>query len=129
MRFDGSTSDDQWVRIDGIIETDMPKSRVHGAIESPTHGNVLSAALDHGATRIELAFTADWQKAYSEFNEAAAVAEAITSVKPFKLEFKQVGWFTIYSVGQMVTRNFFIKDCFFLAGDACHTHSSGPHRA
>lgn len=50
--FDGSTTEDKWVRIDGIIETNMPKSRVYGAIESPTHGNVLWAALDHGATRI-----------------------------------------------------------------------------
>jgi phenol 2-monooxygenase len=48
--FEGSTTEDKWVRIDGIIETDMPKSRVYGAIESPTHGNVLWAALDHGGT-------------------------------------------------------------------------------
>jgi phenol 2-monooxygenase len=123
--FDGNTTEDKWVRIDGIIETDMPKSRVYGAIESPTHGNVLWAALDHGATRIGFAFTAERQKAYPEFNEAAAVAEAIASVKPFSLKFKQVDWYTVYSVGQRVARNFFTKGCVFLAGDACHTHSSG----
>ena len=123
--FDGSTSEDKWVRIDGVVETDMPKTRVYGAIESPIYGNVLWAALDHGATRIGFAFTAERQKAYLDFNEAAAVAEAIASVKPFSLEFKQVDWFTVYSVGQRVARNFFIKDCVFLAGDACHTHSSG----
>lgn len=119
--FDGSTSEDKWVRIDGIIETDMPKNRVYGAIESPTHGNVLWAALDHGATRVGFAFTAERQKAYPEFNEAAAVAEAIASVKPFTLSFKQVDWYTVYSVGQRVARNFFRKECVFLAGDACHT--------
>ncbi|KAH9218954.1 FAD binding domain-containing protein [Leptodontidium sp. 2 PMI_412] len=123
--FDGSTSEDKWVRIDGAIETDMPKSRVYGAIESPTHGNVLWAALDHGATRIGFAFTAERQKAYAVFNEEAAVAEAIASVKPFSLKFKQVDWWTIYSVGQRIARNFLTKDCVFLAGDACHTHSSG----
>ena len=123
--FDGSTTEDKWVRIDGMIETNMPKSRVYGAIESPTHGNVLWAALDHGATRIGFAFTAERQRAYPEFNEAAAVAEAIESVKPFTLKFKQVDWFTVYSVGQRVARSFFSKDCIFLAGDACHTHSSG----
>ena len=123
--FDGSTSEDKWVRIDGVIETDMPKTRVYAAIESPSHGNVLWAALDHGATRIGFAFTAERQKAYPEFNEAAAVAEAIASVKPFSLKFKQVDWFTVYSVGQRIARNFFMKDCIFLAGDACHTHSSG----
>ncbi|TAQ88393.1 hypothetical protein B7494_g3250 [Chlorociboria aeruginascens] len=123
--FDGSTTEDKWVRIDGIIETDMPKCRGYGAIESPTHGNVLWVALDHGATRIGFAFTAERQKAYPEFNEEAAIAEAIASVKPFKLEFKQVDWFTVYSVGQRIARNFFVKGCVFLVGDACHTHSSG----
>ncbi|RFU34249.1 hypothetical protein B7463_g2068, partial [Scytalidium lignicola] len=123
--FDGSTSEDKWVRIDGIIETNMPKNRVYGAIESPTHGNVLWAALDHKATRIGFAFTPERQNGYAEFNEAAAVAEAIESVKPFSLTFKKVDWFTVYEVGQRIARNFFIKDSVFLAGDACHTHSSG----
>jgi len=123
--FEGNTTEDKWVRIDGVVETNMPKSRAYGAIESPTHGNVLWAALDHGATRIGFAFTIERQKAYPEFNEAAAVAEAIASVRPFTLKFKQVDWFTVYSVGQRVARNFFTKDCVFLAGDACHTHSSG----
>lgn len=123
--FDGSTSEDKWVRIDGIIETNMPKQRVYGALESPTHGNVLWAALDHGATRIGFAFTAERQNGYGEFDEAAAVAEAIASVKPFTLTFKKVDWYTVYAVGQRIARSFFVKDSVFLAGDACHTHSSG----
>lgn len=123
--FDGSSSEDKWVRIDGVIETDLPKPRTYCAIESPTHGNVLWAALDHGATRIGFAFTSERQKAYKEFNEEAAIKEAIASVKPFSLSFKQVDWWTIYVVGQRIARSFFVKDCIFLAGDACHTHSSG----
>jgi phenol 2-monooxygenase len=123
--FDGSSSPDKWVRIDGVIETDLPKPRTYCAIESPTHGNVLWAALDHGGTRIGYAFTAERQKGYPVFDEEAAVKEAIASVKPFSLKFKQVDWWTIYVVGQRIARNFFVKDCVFLAGDACHTHSSG----
>ena len=124
--FDGSMSEDKWVRIDGVVETDLPKPRSYCAIESPTHGNVLWAALDHGATRIGFAFTADRQRAYPNgFDEEAAVKEAIASVKPFNLKFKQVDWYTIYVVGQRVARHFFFKDSVFLAGDACHTHSSG----
>lgn len=90
IHFDGDSSEDKWVRIDGVVKTDMPNSRAYGAIESPTHGNVLWAPLDHGATRIGFAFTPERQKGYKEFNEAAAVKEAISSVKPFKLEFSQV---------------------------------------
>ncbi|KAF2791334.1 FAD/NAD(P)-binding domain-containing protein [Melanomma pulvis-pyrius CBS 109.77] len=123
--FDGSTTEDKWVRVDGIIETDLPKPRTYCAIESPTHGNVLWAALDHGATRIGFAFTAERQKAYPKFDQEAAVKEAIASVKPFSLSFKQVDWWTIYAVGQRIARSFFVKNCIFLAGDACHTHSSG----
>jgi phenol 2-monooxygenase len=123
--FDGSSSEDKWVRIDGVIETNLPKPRTYCAIESPTHGNVLWAALDHGATRIGFAFTAERQKAYQTFNGEAAVNEAIASVKPFNLVFKQVDWWTIYVVGQRIARSFFVDDCIFLAGDACHTHSSG----
>jgi phenol 2-monooxygenase len=123
--FDGSSSEDKWVRVDGVIETDLPKPRTYCAIESPTHGNVLWAALDHGATRIGFAFTAERQKAYPVFDEEAAVKEAIASVKPFSLKFKTVDWWTIYVVGQRIARSFFVHDCIFLAGDACHTHSSG----
>ncbi|KAK1063336.1 hypothetical protein LTR33_012308 [Friedmanniomyces endolithicus] len=101
--FEGSTTEDRW----------------------PTHGNVLWAALDHGATRIGYAFTAERAQAYEVFDEAAAVKEAIASVKPFSLEFEKVDWWTIYTVGQRVAQSFFLKDCVFLAGDACHTHSSG----
>jgi len=123
--FDGSSSEDKWVRVDGVIETDLPKPRTYCAIESPSHGNVLWAALDHGATRIGYAFTEERQKAYKNFDERAAVEEAIAAVKPFSLKFKRVDWWTIYVVGQRIARHFLVKDCVFLAGDACHTHSSG----
>jgi phenol 2-monooxygenase len=123
--FEGSSSEDKWVRVDGVIETDLPKPRTYCAIESPTHGNVLWAALDHGGTRIGFAFTAQRQKAYKVFDQDAAVKEAVASVKPFSLKFKTVDWWTIYVVGQRIASKFFVNDCIFLAGDACHTHSSG----
>ncbi|KAL5121525.1 hypothetical protein ACEQ8H_000597 [Pleosporales sp. CAS-2024a] len=125
IAFDGSSSEDKWVRVDGTVETNLPKPRSYAAIESPTHGNVLWAALDHGATRIGFAFTAERQKAYDVFDEEAAVKEAIASVKPFSLKFKTVDWWTVYVVGQRIARSFFVNGCIFLAGDACHTHSSG----
>jgi phenol 2-monooxygenase len=43
ISFDGSITEDKWVRIDGMVETDMPKSRSYGAIESKTHRNALWA--------------------------------------------------------------------------------------
>ncbi|KAI1774631.1 FAD binding domain-containing protein [Hypoxylon cercidicola] len=123
--FEGSKTEDKWVRIDGQITTNLPKPRTYCSIESPTHGNVLWAALDHGATRIGYAFTDDRINAYSNFDEAAAVQEAIAAVKPFDLKFDRVDWWTIYKVGQRIAKSFFLDECVFLAGDACHTHSSG----
>ncbi|KAI1414015.1 FAD binding domain-containing protein [Hypoxylon sp. FL1857] len=123
--FEGSASEDKWVRIDGQIKTDMPKHRSYCSIESPTHGNVLWAPLDRGATRIGYAFTDDRAKAYSKFDQDAAVEEAIAACKPFHIEIEHMDWWTIYTVGQRIAKNFFVDDCVLLAGDACHTHSSG----
>ena len=121
--FVGQAGEDKWVRIDGIVETDMPMARSYGAIESGSQ-NVLWAPLDHGATRIGYAFTREREAKYGEFTEEAAVAEAVEMMKPFSLKFKQVDWYTIYGVGQRVAKEFFSQGCILLAGDACHTHSS-----
>ncbi|KAK4504929.1 hypothetical protein PRZ48_002892 [Zasmidium cellare] len=123
--FHGTTSADKWVRIDGLVKTNVPKPRTYCSIESPTHGNVLWVGLDRGRTRIGYAFTEKHANSYEVFDEAAAIKEAKAAVKPFDLEFECVDWWTIYSVGQRIAESFFVKDCVFLAGDACHTHSSG----
>ncbi|KAI0976610.1 FAD binding domain-containing protein [Xylaria arbuscula] len=123
--FEGATSEDKWVRIDGYIKTNLPKPRTYCSIESPTHGNVLWVGLDRGATRIGYAFTDDRANAYAEFDEQAAITEAVAAVKPFTLEFERVDWWTIYTVGQRIAKHFSVNDRVFLVGDACHTHSSG----
>ncbi|KAH8166184.1 hypothetical protein CIB48_g2065 [Xylaria polymorpha] len=123
--FEGTTSEDKWVRIDGHVKTNLPKPRTYCSIESPTHGNVLWVGLDRGATRIGYAFTDDRANAYADFDEQAAIAEAIAAVKPFTLDFERVDWWTIYTVGQRIAKRFSVNDRVFLVGDACHTHSSG----
>ena len=67
------------------------------AIESKTHGNVLWAPLDHGATRIGYAFTPQIaDKYHGQVTEEIAVQEAIAAVSPFDLKFTQVHWWTLY---------------------------------
>ncbi|KEY71705.1 hypothetical protein S7711_02934 [Stachybotrys chartarum IBT 7711] len=123
--FEGDTSEDQWIRIDGIVETDMPLNRSYGAIESKTHGNVLWAPLDHGATRIGYAYTPEIAGKYPEgVTEEVAVKEALESMKPFNVKFKEVHWWTLYKIGQRIAKTF-SQDRIFLCGDAAHTHSSG----
>ncbi|KAL4944601.1 hypothetical protein BDV06DRAFT_232853 [Aspergillus oleicola] len=127
IRFCGDTSEDRWIRIDGVVETDMPITRAYGAIESKTHGNVLWAPLDHGATRIGYAYSNDIAAKYPDgVTEEVAVQEAIESMKPFKVKFKEVHWWTLYTIGQRIAETFSTKnDRVFLCGDAAHTHSSG----
>ncbi|KKY14081.1 putativedichlorophenol 6 [Phaeomoniella chlamydospora] len=123
---DGSRTEDKWVRIDGVLKhTTMPKPRSYGALESQIYGNVLWIPLDHGATRIGYSFHEERQKLYKEMNEEAFIQEAKLSVAPFEIEFERVDWASVYMVGQRVARSFWTKGCVFLAGDACHTHSSG----
>ncbi|KAI5920683.1 FAD binding domain-containing protein [Camillea tinctor] len=123
---EGSATEDRWVRVDGLVKTDLPKPRTYCAIESPTHGNVLWVALDRGTTRIGYAYTPapDEQQALL-FDQAAAVRGAIAAVKPFTLAFERVDWWTIYTVSQRVAAHFrAAHGRVLLAGDAAHTHSS-----
>jgi phenol 2-monooxygenase (NADPH) len=101
--------------------------RTHSAIESKTHGNVLWAPLDHAATRIGYSYSSEIAAKYPDgVTEEVAVKEALESMKPFKLEFKEVHWWTVYTIGQRSARTFAAKDNrVFLCGDAAHTHSSG----
>ncbi|KAH8929055.1 hypothetical protein BT69DRAFT_1346163 [Atractiella rhizophila] len=44
-------------------------------------------------------------------------------MSPFKLECKEVEWWTVYEIGQRLGSKFDQDDRVFLAGDAIHTHS------
>lgn len=125
--FVGEKSAFKWARIDAVIETDMPESRVgFGAIESATHGNVLWVALDHGRSRIGFALpNALYEKYGGEITEDVVKDEAVIAMAPFKIKFVAVDWWTLYSVGQRVAETFQCEDRILLAGDAAHTHSSG----
>lgn len=125
--FEGDISEDRWIRIDGIVETDMPITRAYGAIESETHGNVLWAPLDHGAIRIGYAYSAEIAAKYPNgVTQEVAVQEAIEAMKPFKVSFREVHWWTLYTIGQRIAKTFATaNNHVFLCGDAAHTHSSG----
>ena len=125
--FNGERSAFHWVRIDAVINTDMPQSRIgFGAIESATHGNVLWVALDHGRSRIGFALPRALYEEYGEgITEDVVKQEAAKAMAPFKIEFVSIDWWTLYSIGQRVAETFQHRDRILLAGDAAHTHSSG----
>ncbi|KAF7588083.1 hypothetical protein BBP40_006182 [Aspergillus hancockii] len=125
--FEGDHTDYKWVRIDGRFKTNMPDADMgFASIESKSHGNVLWVQLDHGVKRIGFAMTDDMLAKYGNtLTEDQAKAEAVKSMEPFTLDIETVDWWTLYSINQRVADTFFANDCVLLAGDACHTHSSG----
>jgi phenol 2-monooxygenase len=96
--FVGDSTALKWFRIDAVVKTNMPGARVGlASIESPTHGNVLWMALDHGRTRIGFALPPNLAEKYgANITEEEAKEEAKKAVAPFNLEFEHVDWWTLY---------------------------------
>lgn len=125
--FPGERNSRYWVRIDGRVRTDMPSARsgICG-LDSPTHGSILWACLDHGSTRIGFALPPHiWEQHGRNITQDIVMAQAVEALRPFFLEFDSVEWWTLYSVGQRLAERYRSKDRIFLEGDAAHTHSSG----
>ena len=127
IAFEGERSNRHWIRIDGVVETNMPEARKGlCGIASPSHRYVFSACLDHGATRIGFALPEKlWEEMGANISLEDVVRETQKAMQPFTLEFKTVDWWTVYSVGQRLASDYRKNDRIFLAGDAAHTHSSG----
>ncbi|KAK5111367.1 hypothetical protein LTR62_005207 [Meristemomyces frigidus] len=123
--FLGERHAQHWVRIDGLVKTNIPRISF-GAFESSTHGHVLWVALDHGVARIGYVLNDELYKKYgSGMSAADAAAEAQKAVAPFELEFERIDWHTVYGIQQKVAERFLDRERILLAGDAAHTHSSG----
>ncbi|KAG7006845.1 hypothetical protein G7Y79_00012g031810 [Physcia stellaris] len=115
-----------FIRIDGVVKTDMPEARKGlCGVESKSHGSVLWACLDHRRTRVGFAFPQKlWEEKGANLTQEDVVEEAKKALEPFTLEFETVDWWTAYSVGQGLADNYRANERIFIAGDAAHTHSS-----
>ncbi|KAJ8082018.1 hypothetical protein PM082_007864 [Marasmius tenuissimus] len=126
--FDGENTKHRWIRMDARVETNMPNARCLNSIDSATHGQILWCPNDDGLTRIGYVFSPALLEKYGGIEgvtQEVAMEEAKKALHPFTLDFIHVEWFTIYGIGQRIARTFSNRSRVFLAGDACHTHSSG----
>ncbi|KAJ7746355.1 FAD binding domain-containing protein [Mycena metata] len=126
--FNGERTTHRWIRMDARVKTNMPNPRCLNSIDSKFHGQILWCPIDNGFTRIGYVFSQALLEKYGGIEgvtQEVAVKEAIQALQPFQVEFLQVDWFTIYGIGQAIAETFCAHDRIFLAGDACHTHSSG----
>ncbi|HAT1923063.1 TPA: FAD-binding protein [Legionella pneumophila] len=105
-----------WAVIDGMIDTDFPKVPeiiVFQAETSDVAWIPREGEIDRFYVRMD---TKDFtlQEVMDKINHA---------MRPHSLSFKDIVWFSQFSVKESVAEHFFIQDCIFLAGDACHIHS------
>ncbi|KAL8767986.1 MAG: hypothetical protein Q9209_005657 [Squamulea sp. 1 TL-2023] len=122
----GNRNERYWVRVDGRVRTDMPDARSGLCnLDSPTHGSVLWACLDHGSTRVGFALPpAVWAQHGRNITQDVIIAQAKQALHPFSLEFDKVEWWTVYSIGQRLADAYGGKEWIILVGDAAHMHSS-----
>jgi phenol 2-monooxygenase len=132
----GDATNESWGVMDVLAVTDFPDIRLKSAINSPK-GNILIIPREGGYL----------VRLYTELDEAAdpeirdrrsvtpeKLAEVANRIlHPYTLEVKDVGWWSVYEIGQRLCDKFDDVPAeematrpprVFIAGDACHTHSA-----
>ena len=105
-----------WAVIDGVIESDFPKVQdiiVFQAETSDVAWIPRERDLDRFYVRMDT----------KHFTLEQVIAKINRAIRPHQLSFKQIVWFSQFSVKESVAEKFFDSERIFLAGDACHVHS------
>lgn len=133
---EGDSANKAWGVMDLLLVTDFPDIRVKSFIQSKENGAVMTIPREGGYLvrfYVELDLLGKDQRA-SDLNLKAedVIAKAQQIMHPYKLDVKEVAWWSIYEVGQRVAERFDdtpvgnpdnLIPRAFVAGDACHTHS------
>lgn len=105
-----------WAVIDGIIDTDfvkVPEIIVFQSETSDVAWIPREGIIDRFYVRMDT----------KDFTLTEAVEKINHAMQPHSLRFKEVVWFSHFSVKESVAEQFFVHKRIFLAGDACHIHS------
>jgi phenol 2-monooxygenase (NADPH) len=136
-RLVGDPTNQSWGVMDVLAVTDFPDIRLKSVIHSSNQGNLLIIPREGGYLArfyIELDQVHDREMLHSRSvtpEKLAAVANRI--LHPYTLEVKDVGWWSVYEIGQRLCDKFDDVPVtelatrlprVFIAGDACHTHSA-----
>jgi phenol 2-monooxygenase len=136
IALEGDSANKAWGVMDLLLVTDFPDIRVKSFIQSKENGAVMTIPREGGYLvrfYVELDLLGKDQRA-SDLNLKAedVIAKAQQIMHPYKLDVKEVAWWSIYEVGQRVAERFDdtpignpdgLIPRAFVAGDACHTHS------
>jgi phenol 2-monooxygenase (NADPH) len=133
----GDATNESWGVMDVLAVTDFPDVRFKCAIQSANQGNILIIPREGGYLvrfYIELDEVSDremLEKRSVTPEKLANVANRI--LHPYSIEVKDVGWWSVYEIGQRLCDRFDDLPVgevatrlprVFIAGDACHTHSA-----
>lgn len=132
----GDSANQAWGVMDVLAVTDFPDIRMKATIHSANEGNILVIPREGGyLTRlyIELDKLSENERVSSRnITSDQLVAAAQRILHPYKLDVKEIAWWSVYDIGQRLCDKF--DDVppeavgsriphVFIAGDACHTHS------
>lgn len=136
-RLTGDPMNQSWGVMDVLAVTDFPDIRLKCVIQSANQGNLLIIPREGGYLArfyIELDREHDREMLQSRsVTPEKLVAVANRILHPYTIEVKDVGWWSVYEIGQRLCDKF--DDVpetelatrlprVFIAGDACHTHSA-----
>lgn len=126
-----------WGVMDVLAVTDFPDIRIKCAIQSDDSGSILLIPREGGhlfRLYVDLGDVAeDDNHAVRKTPLEDIIAQANDIINPYKLEVKDVAWWSVYEVGHRVTDKFDDVNVgdedkqqphVFICGDACHTHSA-----
>jgi phenol 2-monooxygenase len=122
----GDVTNESWGVMDVLAVTDFPDIRVKSAINAGDRGNILIIPRE-GGYLVRFYIELDTRDVTLE----TLVEAANRIMHPYTLEVKDVGWWSVYEIGQRLCDKF--DDVpepatrhprVFIAGDACHTHSA-----
>jgi len=105
-----------WAVIDGTIETDFPKVPEIIVFQSETSDVAWiprEGKIDRFYVRMDT----------KDFTFEDAIEKINRAIRPHSLSFKEIAWYSRFSVKESVAEKFSVQDRIFLAGDACHIHS------
>ena len=133
----GDPMNQSWGVMDVLAVTDFPDIRLKCVIHSANQGNLLIIPREGGYLArfyIELDQEHDREMLHNRsVNPEKLVAVANRILHPYTLEVKDVGWWSVYEIGQRLCDKFDdvpVSELatrlprVFIAGDACHTHSA-----
>ena len=133
----GKPSLHAWGVADILATTDFPDIRMKCAIQSQNSGSILLIPREGGhlfRMYIDLGDVAENDNRQVRSTPLEdIIAKANNIINPYKLDVKDVAWWSVYEVGHRVTDKFDDVNMgeedskmphVFICGDACHTHSA-----